>query len=78
MTTQNPPVRSSIFSDLVWTLVRFREAGISVFILILVVAVTLRAPTFLTIDNFKDILLNISILAIVALEIGRASCRERV
>ena len=67
MTTQNLPARASIFSDLVWTLVRFREAGISVFILILVVAVTLRAPAFLTIDNFKDILLNISILAIVAL-----------
>jgi len=67
MSTQNPPMRSSMFSDLIWSLVRFREAGISVFILILVVAVTLRAPAFLTIDNFKDILLNISILAIVAL-----------
>lgn len=67
MTTQNLPARSSIFSELAWTLVRFREAGISVFILILVVAVTLRAPTFLTVDNFRDILLNISILAIVAL-----------
>jgi rhamnose transport system permease protein len=52
---------------LLWTLVRFREAGISIFILILAVAVTLRAPSFLTLDNFKDILLNISILAIVAL-----------
>jgi rhamnose transport system permease protein len=54
-------------NGLLWTLIRFREAGISLFILILVVAVTLRAPSFLTIDNFKDILLNISILAIVAL-----------
>ena len=70
MTVQNPPAvqRSSIFRNgLLWTLVRFREAGISVFILILVVAVTLRAPSFLTVDNFKDILLNISILTIVAL-----------
>jgi rhamnose transport system permease protein len=50
-----------------WTLIRFREAGISLFILILVIAVTLRAPSFLSIDNFEDILLNISILAIVAL-----------
>jgi rhamnose transport system permease protein len=50
-----------------WTLVRFREAGISLFILILVMAVTLRAPSFLSIDNFEDILLNISILTIVAL-----------
>ena len=70
MTVQNPPaIKKSTrsFSDLLWTLVRFREAGISIFILILVIAVTLRAPSFLTVDNFKDILLNISILTIVAL-----------
>jgi rhamnose transport system permease protein len=69
VTAQNPPaIQSSIARHgLLWTLIRFREAGISLFILILVVAVTLRAPSFLTIDNFKDILLNISILAIVAL-----------
>jgi rhamnose transport system permease protein len=53
--------------NLLWTLIRFREAGISIFILILVAAVTLRNPAFLTVDNFQDILLNISILAIVAL-----------
>jgi rhamnose transport system permease protein len=52
---------------LLWTLVQFREAGISVFILILVILVSLRAPAFLSVDNFKDILLNISILTIVAL-----------
>ncbi len=70
MTVQNQPVIKSVVRprlNLLWNLVRFREAGISVFILILVVAVTLRAPAFLTVDNFKDILLNISILAIVAL-----------
>ena len=69
MTVQNPPALPSSVSrnGLLWTLVRFREAGISIFILILAVAVTLRAPSFLTLDNFKDILLNISILAIVAL-----------
>jgi rhamnose transport system permease protein len=55
------------FANLLWTLVRFREAGISTFILILMVAVTVRAPSFLTADNFRDILLNISILTIVAL-----------
>ena len=54
-------------SNLLWTLVRVREAGISIFILVLVVAVTLRAPSFLTFKNFNEILLNISILAIVAL-----------
>ena len=49
------------------TLTRFRETGISIFILLLVAAVTLRNPAFLTADNFTDILLNISILVIVAL-----------
>lgn len=69
MTVQNPPaIQTSVSRNgLLWTLIRFREAGISLFILILMVAVTLRAPSFLTVDNFKDILLNISILAIVAL-----------
>jgi rhamnose transport system permease protein len=59
--------QSSARPGLLWTLIRFREAGISIFILILVFAVTLRAPSFLTLDNFNDILLNISILTIVAL-----------
>ena len=65
-TPATQPIRSYL-SNLLWTLVRFREAGISIFILILVFVVTLRAPSFLTADNFNDILLNISILAIVAL-----------
>ena len=59
-------VRASL-SNLLWTLIRFREAGISIFIVLLVFVVTLRAPAFLTTDNFNDILLNISILVIVAL-----------
>lgn len=70
MTAQNPPALqgpSVARNGLLWTLIRVREAGISIFILILVVAVSLRAPSFLSVDNFKDILLNISILAIVAL-----------
>lgn len=67
MTTHTSSMRRSGPSNLLWTLVRFREAGISVFILLLMIAVTLRAPAFLTASNFEDILLNISILAIVAL-----------
>ena len=67
MSVQNVPARRSSFTNLLWTIARFREAGISLFILIMMVAVTLRAPSFLTIDNFEDILLNISILVIVAL-----------
>ena len=67
MTVLNPPVTRLSFTSLLWTIARFREVGISIFILILVIAVTLRSPTFLTADNFQDILLNISILVIVAL-----------
>lgn len=48
-------------------LTRFREVGIIAFILILAVAVTLREPSFLDIDNLTDILMNISILIIVAM-----------
>ena len=65
-TSATPPVGFSL-SNLLWTLVRYREAGISIFILLLVFVVTLRAPSFLSADNFNDILLNISILTIVAL-----------
>jgi rhamnose transport system permease protein len=68
VTAHNPPAPTRFsFKSLLWTIVRFREAGISVFILILVIAVTLRNPSFLTLNNFQDILLNISILAIVSL-----------
>src|SRR6476659_2286081 len=47
--------------------VRFREVGIIIFILLLSMLVTLRNPAFLTANNLRDILLNISILVIVAL-----------
>ena len=47
--------------------VRFREIGIIFFILVLSIAVSIRNPAFLTADNFRDILLNISVLVIVAL-----------
>lgn len=68
MTVQTSSTRPvNPFLNLLWTLAKFREAGISIFILILMIAVTVRAPSFLTVDNFEDILLNISILTIVAL-----------
>jgi rhamnose transport system permease protein len=67
VTSQNPPAARTSISNILWNLVRFREAGISVFIVVLILAVTLRTPRFLSVDNFQDILLNISILAIVAL-----------
>src|SRR6476660_4427437 len=52
---------------LLQAIVRFREVGIIIFILLLSALVTLRNSAFLSGDNFRDILLNISILVIVAL-----------
>ncbi len=54
-------------SNLLWNMLRYREASISLIILILVILVTLRAPSFLSVDNLTDVLMNISILIIVAL-----------
>lgn len=54
-------------SSLFLTLVRFRELSIIIFILLLIVIVAIDTPTFLTVENFRNILLNISILVIVAL-----------
>lgn len=64
MTVKNP---TAARSNLLRTLTRFREFGIILIILILAVLVSLRAPVFLTPGNFRDILLDISILVIVAL-----------
>src|SRR5690242_6123606 len=47
--------------------IKFREASIVLIIVVLAALVTLRNPAFLSPDNFRDILLNISILIIVAL-----------
>lgn len=47
--------------------VKFREAGIIIFIILLSALVTLRNPVFLSINNLRDIVLNISILVIVAM-----------
>lgn len=44
-----------------------REVVLSVFILILIAAVSLRSPYFLTLGNFKNILLDGSILMIIAI-----------
>jgi rhamnose transport system permease protein len=52
---------------LMQAVVRFREIGIIFFIVVLSALVYLRNPAFLTADTFRDILLNISILVIVAL-----------
>lgn len=46
---------------------RYRELGLLFFIVILVAAVSIRSPYYLSLSNFRDILMNISILLIVAL-----------
>lgn len=47
--------------------VKFREVGIVLIIVVLAALVSLRNPAFLTANNLRDIVLNISILVIVAL-----------
>jgi rhamnose transport system permease protein len=47
--------------------VRFREAGISIFILLLVLVISSLAPSFLKPTNLQNLFMNMSILAIVAL-----------
>jgi rhamnose transport system permease protein len=64
MTVHNPPLpRANVLT----ALARVREAGLSVFIILLVLGVTLQNPDFLKINNLRLILLNISILVIVSL-----------
>jgi rhamnose transport system permease protein len=60
------PARPS-FSSSLSGLIRIREAGIALFLLILVIVVALQTPTFLKLNNIEDLFQNISILAIVAL-----------
>lgn len=57
-----PPRRS-------WLLLlgRYRELGILLFIIVLVAAVSIRSPYFLSYSNLRNILMNISILLIVAM-----------
>jgi rhamnose transport system permease protein len=63
------PPQATTSSQSSWLLLfgRYRELGLLVFIVILVAIVSIRSPYFLTVENFRDILLNISILLIVAL-----------
>lgn len=68
MTTQ-ATAGSTTGSQRSWltTLARHRELGLLVFILLLTAVVSIRSPYFLDIENIRNILLNISILLIVAL-----------
>lgn len=53
--------------NVVQAVVRYREVGIGLVLLVLAALVSLRNPAFLTLTNLRDIVLNISILVIVAL-----------
>lgn len=46
---------------------KYREAGIMLSLVVLAIVVSLRNPAFLSVGNFRDIVLNIAILIIVAL-----------
>lgn len=45
---------------------RLREAGIILVLLAIVIVVSIRAPLFFSVSNFEQILLNVSLIAIVA------------
>lgn len=52
------------------TIARFRELALLAFIALLVIVITVQSPNFLTLSNFRDILLDIAILAMIALAQG--------
>ena len=56
--TTQPPHRRSVAR----AFVKFREAGIILFIVLLAIVVSLRNPTFLSIGNFRNILISMAIL----------------
>ena len=52
--------------NLVEAIARFREAGILIFLLVLIAVFSLRTPRFFAGGNFRDILLDTSLLTIIA------------
>ena len=67
MTTSKSEVsRNDLFS----IFARFRELALIGFIVLLIIIISLSSPSFLTFSNFSDILLDISILAMIALAQG--------
>lgn len=66
MTTQSSTLSSDSRSNFANMLAKFREVGILVFLAVLMVVATVVEPRFFSLGNFENILLDISILAIVA------------
>jgi rhamnose transport system permease protein len=71
-TTQSVPQRGPTGDEpgrrnLFLLLANVRETSIFLFIIVLIVMVSLRSPYFLTVENFRDIFLDIAILSMVAI-----------
>jgi rhamnose transport system permease protein len=62
-TRQEPLPKANPFS----VFIRVREVALMAFILVLMLLIALQSPGFLTFSNFRDILMDISILAMIAL-----------
>ncbi len=66
MTSQAQTMNTSRPSNVATILAKFRETGILIFLAVLVIIATLVERRFFSLHNFENILLDISILAIVA------------
>ncbi len=64
---QGPKGDGSGRRNLFVLLANVRETSIFLFIILLIILVSLRSPYFLTVDNFRDIFLDIAILSMVAI-----------
>ncbi len=60
-------MRTSNHRNLLSLILGVREIGLLFFLITLVIVVSLRSPYFLTVENLRDILLDIAILSIVAI-----------
>ncbi len=64
---QEPTGDRSGRRNLFLLLANVRETSIFLFIILLIILVSLRSPYFLTVENFRDIFLDIAILSMVAI-----------
>jgi rhamnose transport system permease protein len=64
---QGPTGDGSGRRNLFVLLANVRETSIFLFIILLIILVSLRSPYFLTVENFRDIFLDIAILSMVAI-----------
>jgi rhamnose transport system permease protein len=67
VTTSQPTTSRPSLASII---TQFRELALLGFIALLIVIISLSSPSFLTFTNFRDILLDISILAMIALAQG--------